>query len=122
MALSEGFLGILGVPTSAGGGLMMEILLLTIPIWAGFLVGLVAGWAWRPSWWPSFNRNKFDSLISKLVDFSVSSSPSIGFPSIQRLAALNIKFSSCCAAVGQIRANGKDSYFYQPANGEASCR
>lgn len=115
MALIEGFWGI------SGGGLMMDVLLLTIPIWAGFVVGLVAGWVWRPSWWPSFDRNKFDSFISKLVDFSVPSSPSMGFPSIQSLSALNIKFSSCSPAVVQLRANKRDSGFYQRTIDEASC-
>lgn len=120
MALIERFGGILGLPTSIEGGLIVEILLLTIPIWTGFLIGLLAGWAWRPSWWPSLlDRKKFDSLISKLVDFSLpSSSSSLGFPSI---AALNMKFSSCSANVDHIRANDINSFSFQPTIGDANC-
>lgn len=122
MGLIQAFWGAFGlVPTSIGGGLMMEIMLFILPIWTAFLVGLVVGWAWRPNWWPSLDRNKFDSLVSKIVDFSAPSSPSNGFPSIQSLAPFNMKF---CSSKGQeieeIRANDKDSFSFQPTIGDAS--
>ncbi|KAH9611795.1 hypothetical protein KSS87_011709, partial [Heliosperma pusillum] len=93
MGIIEAIWGILEKPASIGGGLMIEIMLFIMPIWTAFLVGLVIGWAWKPRWW---DRNKIDSFMAKIVDFSVPSSPCKGFSSIsQSLNAFNINGSSC---------------------------
>lgn len=123
MGLIEGFWGILERPTSIGGGLMIDIMLFVTPIWTAFLVGLVIGWLWRPRWWESLDKNKFDSFISKILDFSAPSSPSIGFPSIQSFTPFTMKFSSSKGqAVEEDISSNNENLSLQPTFGDSSCR
>lgn len=98
---------------SVGGGLVMEIMLVIIPIWTAFLLGLVIGWTWCPKWWKNLDKNTFDSFISKIGEFSAPSySTSKGFPSIQSFTQFNLKFpSSSSQSTGDdsISANNQTS-------------
>lgn len=123
MGLIEGFWGILERPTSIGGGLMIDIMLFITPIWTAFLVGLVIGWLWRPRWWESLDKNKFDSFISKILDFSAPSSTSIGFPFIQSFTPFTMKFSSSKGqAVEEDISSNNENLSLQPTFGDSSCR
>ncbi|KAK9672357.1 hypothetical protein RND81_12G095600 [Saponaria officinalis] len=106
--------GILEKPTSIGGGLIIEIMLFIMPIWTAFIVGLVVGWLWKPNWW---NKNNFDNVISKIVDFSAPSSPCKGFSSIsQSLASFNMNFSNC-KVEDDIKSNDGAAFSF----GDSSC-
>lgn len=94
-----------------GGGFVIETMLFIVPIWTAFLLGLMLGWAWRPNWWA---RNKFDSFVSKIADFSVPSSPSKGFPSIHTLSPFTMRFSGSKSEVDDIRANNDNTLSLEP--------
>ena len=91
MGLFDAFWGILELPTSIEGGLMIDSMVFITPIWTAFLVGLVIGWIWKPKWLESLDKNKFESLMSKIVDFSAPSSPSKVLPSIQSFTPFTMK-------------------------------
>ncbi|XP_074319934.1 uncharacterized protein LOC141656779 [Silene latifolia] len=89
MGIVELIYGLIEKPTSIGGGFVIEIMMFILPIWTAFLIGVVVGWAWKPSWW---EKIKFETLMSKIVDLSAPSSSST---ISQSLSALNMNFSSC---------------------------
>ncbi|XP_074281591.1 uncharacterized protein LOC141606387 [Silene latifolia] len=118
MGIIEAIWGILEKPASIGGGLMIEIMLFIMPIWTAFLVGLVIGWAWKPRWW---DRNKIDSFMAKIVDFSVPSSPCKGFSSIsQSLNAFNMNGSSCKVEEDNHRVNDVTTFSFDDASCSSS--
>ena len=94
MGLIEAIWGIFDLPTSIRSGLMVDIMFFIAPIWTAFLVGLIIGWVWRPRWWESLDKNKFESLMSKFVEFLSPSSPSKVLPSIQSFTPFTMKFSN----------------------------
>ncbi|CAI9086982.1 OLC1v1020930C1 [Oldenlandia corymbosa var. corymbosa] len=63
--LEDAFMEILSRPTI--WGMILGMIMLLGPVWIGFLVGILAGWAWKPRWATLRNCNKFD--------FSAPSSP-----------------------------------------------
>ncbi|KAL2921674.1 StAR-related lipid transfer protein 7 mitochondrial [Bienertia sinuspersici] len=122
MGLIESFWGILEKPTSIGSGLIIEIMLFITPIWTAFLLGLVIGWIWRPRWWESLDRSRFESLLSKFVEYSAPSSTSKGFPSIQSFTPFTMKFSSSKGqAAGDDIGINKDIVSLQSSFGDSSC-
>ncbi|GMH08827.1 hypothetical protein Nepgr_010667 [Nepenthes gracilis] len=112
MALIDAFGRILETPTL--GGIVIEIVLFIIPVWVAFFVGLMVGWAWRPSW-ASLNWNKLDHLVSTI--FSAPSSPSKAskpspskaFGSTQILDSFQGESSSCSSSVEDSRASVNDA-------------
>lgn len=116
MELIEAFCGILRAPTSIGGGFIVETMLFIIPIWTAFLLGVLVGWAWKPDWWA---RNKLDSFVSKITDFSVPSSPSKGFRSIQSFSPFNMRFSGGKTEVDEVRTNDNNAFSMEPNVGDA---
>ena len=93
--------------------------LFIIPIWTAFLLGVLVGWAWKPDWWA---RNKLDSFVSKITDFSVPSSPSKGFPSIQSFSPFNMRFSGGKTEVDEVRTNDNNAFSMEPNVGDARGR
>lgn len=116
MGLIEAFCGISQAPTSIGGGFIVETMLFIIPIWTALLLGVLVGWAWKPDWWA---RNKLDSFVSKITDFSVPSSPSKGFPSIQSFSPFNMRFSGGKTEVDEVRTNDNNAFSMEPNVGDA---
>ncbi|KAL3521712.1 hypothetical protein ACH5RR_019861 [Cinchona calisaya] len=65
MAVADAFLEILRRPTI--GEMVVGMIMLLVPVWVAFLVGIMVGWAWKPRW-ANLGNCKFD--------FSAPSSPS----------------------------------------------
>ncbi|GAB2293915.1 hypothetical protein Dimus_028128 [Dionaea muscipula] len=79
MAFIEAIRGLLEMPTIGGFVIDKFGIMFLIPVCTAFLVGLMVGWAWRPSW-ASLDWHKLEYLVSKIVSGPSSSTDAI-FPS-----------------------------------------
>ncbi|XAR71579.1 hypothetical protein NMG60_11017919 [Bertholletia excelsa] len=65
MALIGAFLRVLEGPTI--GAVLLQMFLFLVPVWIAFLVGVVAGWAWKPRWVNSGQAGKVDCSAAVAV-------------------------------------------------------
>ncbi|GAB4826110.1 hypothetical protein Ancab_008980 [Ancistrocladus abbreviatus] len=124
MALIEAFCSMLERPTA--GGIIVGVTLFIVPVWTAFLVGLIVGWIWKPSW-ASLDRSKFDYLLSKIVSATSSPSkslvprPSAACGSTLSFGSLEVKSSNCSSFVQDSRINAIDAVSSEKKKADASC-
>ncbi|GAB4858609.1 hypothetical protein Ancab_010083 [Ancistrocladus abbreviatus] len=124
MALLEAFWSTLERPPMRR--IVIETVLFVIPVWTAFLVGLIVGWAWRPSW-ANLDRSKFDYLVSKIFSAPLSLSkplvppPSTAFTSTRSPDSKKTSSSSCSSLVEDGRMSTIDAVSSELKISDASC-
>ncbi|KAL8139045.1 hypothetical protein V2J09_005046 [Rumex salicifolius] len=118
MALASMLMGIFERPTT--WEVLIDLMIITIPLWIAVLVGLLLGWSWRPKWanfFTAFPIPCFSSLKSKLPIFT----PSISSNGLEEFSVTNAQTSksdsssseTTCINEGELRhlrqlVEGKD--------------
>ena len=58
------------------GGLLVELVILSVPVWIALFAGLLVGWVWRPRWATDFVRGeKKNNSVPDLPQLQSSSLP-----------------------------------------------
>lgn len=105
MALVSAFLEILQRP--AIGEVMFELMVFMAPIWIAVLVGVLVGWAWKPSW-ANLNMGFLDSTANK-GDSNESAMMFTQFAaSVPSLSSLKRQVPTCISWISDF-ATGKET-------------